>query len=84
MGPELNVSKTSVLPKDTTQQVFFDVVHNIINVNPRIDVQNFIAKTCRTIIDDVENSDAIQDVLYTISSSVFARLPDSSMLIATF
>ena len=49
MGPELNVSKTSVLPKDTTQQVFFDVVHNIINVNPRIDVQNFIAKTCRTI-----------------------------------
>jgi hypothetical protein len=57
----LNVSKTSVLPKDTTQQVFFDVVHNIINVNPRIDVQNFIAKTCRTIIDDVEKLDAIQD-----------------------
>ena len=47
-------------------------------------VQNSVAKTCRTTIDDVEKSDAIQDVLYTIISSVFARLPDFSMLIATF
>jgi hypothetical protein len=33
---ELNVSKTSVLPKGTTQQVVFDVSHNIINVSPAL------------------------------------------------
>jgi hypothetical protein len=32
-GLDLNVSKTSVLPKGTTQQTVFDVSHNIINVS---------------------------------------------------
>ncbi len=41
-------------------------------------VQNFVAKTCRAIIDDVEM------VLSTISSSGFAKPPDSNILIATF
>ena len=31
---ELNVSKTSVLPKETTQETVFDVEYNIINVSP--------------------------------------------------
>jgi hypothetical protein len=31
---DLNISKTSVLPKGVTQQVVFDVAHNIINNNP--------------------------------------------------
>ena len=35
-GLELNVSKVSVLPKDTTHQDVFDVSHNIINVNPAL------------------------------------------------
>ena len=42
-GLDLNVSKTSVLPKGVTQQV------------------SFVTKTCRTIIDDVDKLDAIQD-----------------------
>jgi hypothetical protein len=33
-GLDLNVSKTSVLPKDVTQQDTFDTTHNIINVRP--------------------------------------------------
>ena len=88
-GLELNVSKTSVLPKNTTQQDVFDVTHNIIAVSPALThlmvdislasfcpegfvgigvpigtdtfVRNFISKTCRGIIDDVEKLDAIQD-----------------------
>ena len=35
-GLELNVSKTSVLPKDTTQEDVFDVAHNINNTNPTL------------------------------------------------
>jgi hypothetical protein len=31
---ELNVSKTSVLPKGVTQQAAFDAAHNIIHVTP--------------------------------------------------
>ncbi len=33
-GLELNVSKTSVLPKSVTQQAAFDVAHSIINNSP--------------------------------------------------
>ncbi len=86
---ELNVSKTSILPKDTTQEAVFDVVHNILASSPVLThlmsdislasfcpegfvgigvpigtdtiVRNFVAKTCRPIIDDVEKLDAIQD-----------------------
>ncbi len=49
-------------------------------------VQNFVAKTCRSIIDDDEELDAIQDGFYiisssdSISSSGFARPLDSNML----
>ena len=88
-GLELNVSKTSVLPKGVIQQAAFDVAHNIINASPTLAqlsadvllasicpegfvgigvpigtdafVQNFVSKTCRAIIDDVEKLDAIQD-----------------------
>ena len=34
-GLDLNISKTSVLPNGVTQQVVFDVAHNIIN-NPTL------------------------------------------------
>jgi hypothetical protein len=88
-GLELNVSKTSVLPKGVTQQAAFDAAQNIIQATPTLThltgdvvlasfcpegfvgigvpigtdafVQNFVAKTCRAIIDDVEKLDAIQD-----------------------
>jgi hypothetical protein len=88
-GLELNVSKTSILPKGTTQQAVFDVAHSFIAASPALTqlsgdvslssfcpegfigigvpigtdafVQNFVAKTCRAIIDDVEKLDAIQD-----------------------
>ena len=33
-GLELNVSKTSILPKGTTQQAVFDVAHSIISNSP--------------------------------------------------
>ena len=32
--PLLNLTKTSIVPKETTQQVVFDVAHNIIDDNP--------------------------------------------------
>jgi hypothetical protein len=35
-GLDLNISKTSVLPKSVTQQVVFDVAHIIINNNPTL------------------------------------------------
>ena len=35
-GLELNVSKTSVLPKGVTQQATFDAVHNIIKASPTL------------------------------------------------
>ena len=35
-GLDLNVSKTSVLPKGVTQQAAFDVAHNIINASPSL------------------------------------------------
>ena len=88
-GLELNVHKTSVVPKGVSQVTVFDVVHNIIQENPTLThlsgdvllrsfcpegfvgigvpistdafVQNFVAKTCRAIIDDVEKLDSIQD-----------------------
>jgi hypothetical protein len=84
----LNVSKTSILPKGTTQQTVFDVAHSIIATNPVLTqligdvslssfcpegfvgigvsigtdafVQSFVAKTGRSIIDDVEKLDYIQ------------------------
>jgi hypothetical protein len=107
---DLNVSKTSLLPKGVTQQAVFDVAYKIINASRTLKhlsrtlkhlsrtlkhlsrtlkhlsgdvslasfcpegfvgigvpigtdafVQNFVAKTCRAIIDDVEKLDAIQD-----------------------
>ncbi len=89
VGLELNVSKTSILPKVITQQDMFDVTHNFIVIIPPLTqwsgdvtlpsvwpegfigigvtigtdtfVRNFVPKTCRTIIDDVENLDASQD-----------------------
>ena len=92
-GLELNVSKTSILPNDTTQQTVFDVAHSIIAASPALtqlsgDVSlasfcpegfvgvgvpigtdafllSFVAKTCRAIIDDVENS----RWFYTLSAS---------------
>jgi hypothetical protein len=88
-GLELNVSKTSILLKDTTQLAVFDVAHSIIAASPALTqlsgdvslasfcpegfvcigvpigtdafVQNFVAKTRRAIIDDVEKLDAMQD-----------------------
>ena len=33
-GMEFNISKTSILPKVTTQQVVFDVTHSFITVSP--------------------------------------------------
>ena len=88
-GLELNVSKTSILPKGTTHQAVFDVAHSIIPDSPPLTqlsgdvslasscpegfvgigvtigtdafIQNFVAKTCRVIIDDVQKLDAIQD-----------------------
>jgi hypothetical protein len=35
-GLKLNVFKTSILPKGTTQQVVFDVAHSIIAANPAL------------------------------------------------
>ena len=88
-GLDLNVSKTSILPKGVTQQVAFDVAQGIITASPALThlsadlalvifcpedfvgigvpigtdifVRDFVAKTCRDIIDDVEKLDAIQD-----------------------
>jgi hypothetical protein len=72
-GLELNVSKTSILPKGTTQQAVFDAAHisasfcheGFVGIGVPIGtdafVQNFVAKTCRAITDDVEKLDAIQD-----------------------
>ena len=53
-GLELNVVKTSVLPKGISQQEAVDVGTDVF-------VHNFVGKTCRTIIDDVEKLDVIQD-----------------------
>ncbi len=88
-GLELNVSKTSILPKGVTAQAAFDVAQNIIQATPTLAhlsgdlllasfcpqgfvgigvpigtdafIQNFVAKTCRAVIDDVEKLNAIQD-----------------------
>jgi hypothetical protein len=104
-GLELNVSKTSVLPKGVTQQVAFDVAHSIINNRPVLTqlrgdvslasfcpegfigigvpigtddfVRNFVAKTCRSIIDDIEKLDGIQDGFVHYQLLRFARLLDS-------
>jgi hypothetical protein len=70
-GLELNVSKTSILPKVITQQTVFDVTHSTLAASPVLTqvhgdvslvfVRNFVPKTGRVIIDDVEKLDAIQD-----------------------
>ena len=88
-GLELDVGKTSVLPKGVSQQAAFDVARNIIHATTTLThlsvdgalasfcpegfvgigvpigtdtfVQNFVTKTWRDIIDDVEKLDAIQD-----------------------
>ena len=36
VGLELNISETSILPKDTTQQAVFDVAHSIIAASPAL------------------------------------------------
>jgi hypothetical protein len=105
-------SKTSILPKDVTNQVAFDVVKNIMQEPPTLVyligdvllasfchegfvgigvpigtdafVQNFVSKTCRTIIDEVEKLDTIQDGSYIIHSSGFGRPLDSNILILIF
>ena len=89
-GLELNIAKTSILPKDTTQQAVFDVARSFIAVSPTLTqlsgdislhsfcpegfigigvtidtdtfVRNFVATSCRDIIEDVEKLDSIQDV----------------------
>ena len=88
-GLELNIHKTSVLPKGVSQQASCDVAQNIFRATPTLThlsgdvtlgsfcpegfvgigvpigtdafVRNFVAKTCRAIIDDVEKLDVIQD-----------------------
>jgi hypothetical protein len=78
---ELNVSKTSILPKGVTApQAAFDVAHNIIQLDVLLAsfcpegfvgigvpigtdafVQDFVAKSCRAIIDDFEKLDSNED-----------------------
>ena len=100
-GLDLNVSKTSILPKGVTQQAAFDVSHSIINNSPALTslnadvslaffcpvgfigigvpigtdafVRNFVAKTCRVIIDDVEKLDVIQDGIIDYQLLRFCR-----------
>ena len=35
-GLDLNITKTSILPKETTQQTVFDVAHSIISASPTL------------------------------------------------
>jgi hypothetical protein len=88
-GLELNVSKTSILPKSVTTQAAFEVAQNILQASPSLAhlsndfllasfcpegfigigvpigtdvfVWNFVATTCKAIIDGVDKLDAIQD-----------------------
>jgi hypothetical protein len=65
-GLELNVSKTSILPKGITQQDMFGVEHSFrseAKVDTKVStfVRNFVSKTYRGIIDDLEKLDVIQD-----------------------
>ncbi len=65
-GLELNVSKTSILPKGITEQAMFGVEHNFrspAKVDKKVYtfVRNFVSKTYRGIIDDLEKLDVIQD-----------------------
>jgi hypothetical protein len=88
-GLELNISKTSILPKPITQQAIFDVAHGFINATPQLTqlsgevsldsfrpdgfvgigvpigtdtfARQFVDKTYREIIEDVEKLDAIED-----------------------
>jgi hypothetical protein len=111
-GLELNVTKTSVLPKGFRQQEAFDVAHKIIGTIPDVAhlsadvvldsfcpvgfvgigvpigtdvfVLNFVAKTCRAIIDDVEKLDAIQDGFIHYQLLSFARPPVSNILTLIF
>jgi hypothetical protein len=106
VGLEINVSKTSILPKGVTDQTVFDLVQNIIQGKPTLShlngdvllasfcpqgfvgigvsigtdvfTQNFVAKTCRVITDDVEKLDTIQDGFIPIRSSGFVRPLDSN------
>ena len=44
-GLELNLAKTSIVPKETTQQAVFDVAHSIIAASPALNqLSNDIAK----------------------------------------
>jgi hypothetical protein len=99
-GLDLNVSKTSILPKGVTQQAAFDVAHSIVSNSPALTslnadvclvffcpedftgigvpstdafVRNFVAKTCRAIIDDVEKLDVIQDGIIDYQLLRFCR-----------
>ncbi len=44
-GLELNIAKTSILPKETTHQAVFDVAHSIIAASPALNqLSNDISK----------------------------------------
>ncbi len=67
-GLELNITKTSILPKDTTQQTvsfhsFCPEGFIVIGVPIGTDafIRSFVSTTCRDIIEDVEKLDTIQD-----------------------
>ena len=60
-GLEIYITKISILPKETTQESVFDVVGIGVSIATDAFVRNFVAKTCRDIIEDVEKLDAIQD-----------------------
>jgi hypothetical protein len=48
-GLDLNISKTSILPKSVTQQAAFDIAHSIINNSPALTPLNadvFLASFC--------------------------------------
>jgi hypothetical protein len=107
-GLEFNVSKTSILPKDITQQSVFDVEHNFITTSHSLTqdqpsgdvvlvsffpegfigigvpigtdtfVWNFVPKTCRDIIDDVEKLDNIYDGFIQYQYLGFTRILDSN------
>jgi hypothetical protein len=111
-GLELNVSKTSILPKGVTNQAAFDVAQKIIQATPTLAhfsgdvllasfcpegfvgigvpigtdafVQNVVAKTCSSIIDDVDKLHAIQDGFIHYQLLSFARTLDSNILILIF
>ena len=90
-GLKLNVNKTSVLPKgvlsgDVTIGSFCPEGFVGIGVPIGTDafVQNFVAKTCRAIIDDVEKLVYSRWFHPLSAPQVLPGPPDYNILIATF